>query len=427
MFDKFVELLETLLVRRSELPTRSINNEDVGSWYIALIHQKFPEVGDVHRLGACIKRLVEKIVQTARQMEIIAPLLEKLAPFMNKRKVQFFSDMRMKVLANKSADIKAAAQKILKSSHAEVLVEDQIQRESLAAKLINQIELDDVYVLGNIARDKNSSDMDRLGIALQTSIGTRSIDLLNPLVATFELDGDMIKITGRSKIREKDPAKKAAEAEVHRSVQPVGMTAKQFMDGLHTYRKATEDIVQIKNYDNQKISNFFNSGLSAVVKEYYPDQKALHGRSGTHLTRAIHFQLSYAVYGKTNESKIAYGKRVLHHKDYNSIPNYDAVSIKKTVEVYKLPELEEKVVVYPKKRKRHCIPTGPQFVTFKSETGEAVIYQKFPKKYHISDTEAKERVLTAEEFLKKNNIKLTNDNIRLTGIGSKLVNLLRTK
>ena len=269
-----------------------------------LIHKFFPEAECVS-LGACIKLLVSEHVNSAKSMKTIAPLLHEIAPYINANIEQFYSDMRTKVLAGKSEAIKKAAQRVLKTSLLQKKVQSRKASDALNAKLSNQIELTEDRVYKNINEGIYSSDEFELGIALQTAIGTRSIDVASKHVANFKLAGDMVEITGYSKDKEKDPKKKAMNQIEPRLVAPVGISASTFIYHLNRYRESPVIANTIERYgkDNGKITVYLNKGLTNVVKQLYPEQKEKHGRSGSHLTRAINFQLGYNAHSKPNESK----------------------------------------------------------------------------------------------------------------------------
>jgi hypothetical protein len=279
-------------------------------------------------------------------------------------------------------------------------------------------------------------------------------------VAKFELseDGERIKITGRSKIKEKDPAVRLAEARKSILVQPVGVTAKQFMTGLGCYREHTAPHVERLDGDNRKISNYLNKDLGSVVKRLYPDQKSLHGYSGTHFTRALNFQAGFLQHGKPNESKMAFGKRQLQHKGFGALANYDAVRVQKPesarpnsmeAQVSQLkarvalleeekrrgsssssssssslvpePPVPDGTYVNPRpSKKRRVVPT--QNTEFETREGNIVSIPKFKRRMRIKEDELKKRVEDGKVLLEENNVNATNEKLRKLGIGAVAVN-----
>ena len=426
------KLLQQLLANKKELPERGQRTHDKGSWYLNLIHQYFPGEECVS-LGACIKLLVEKHVNTVKSMKVIAPLLEEIAPFVNASKEQFYSDLRTKVCVDKSEAIRSEAQKVLKTTQNEKKIQNRKAKEKLNSRLANQIELTEDRVYKNIVEGINSSDIYELGIALETAIGVRSIDIASKHVANFKQAGDYVEITGYSKDKEKNTEKRKINQTTPRRVRPVGVSADQFIHNLNRYRNSERITSTIERFgtENSKISTYLNKGLSEVVKKLYPEQKALHGRSGTHLTRAINFQLGYNAFAKPNESKFIFGKRSLHHSDFSSIPNYDAVVVRSRIEEgpvnmeSKLNELEARLTAFEqkpvpqegsRKRKEYTIPSN--YVEFDGD----IKLPKFKRMMTISDTALQERCQEGFKILQAAGVQATNTNLRKLGIGAKSVN-----
>ena len=436
---KLQKLLQELLANKKELPERGQRTHDKNSWYLNLIHKYFPGEECVS-LGACIKLLVKKHVNTVKSTEVIAPLLEEIAPFVNVSKEQFYSDLRTKVFGHKSEAIRAEAQKVLKTTQIEKKIQNRKAKDNLNLRLANQIELTEDRVYTNIVDGLNSHDIYELGIALETAIGTRSIDIASKHVANFKLAGDYVEITGYSKDKEKNTAKRKINQTTPRLVRPVGITADQFIHHLKRYRNSERIANTIERFgeDNSKISTYLNKGLSEVVKELYPEQKALHGRSGSHLTRAINFQLGYNAFAKPNESKFIFGKRSLHHSDFASIPNYDAVAVRSRVEEgpvnieSKLNELEARLGAFEqqkpvpqeasRKRKEYTIPSN--YVELEKSNGDDIQLPKFKRMMTISDTALQERCQEGFKLLQTSGVATTNTNLRKLGIGAKSVNAL---
>ena len=216
----------------------------------------------------------------------------------------------------------------------------------------------------------------------------------------------------------------------------MGVSADQFIHNLNRYRNSERITSTIERFgnENSKISTYLNKGLSEVVKKLYPEQKALHGRSGTHLTRAINFQLGYNAFAKPNESKFIFGKRSLHHSDFSSIANYDAVVVRSRIEEgpvnmeSKLNELEARLTAFEqkpvpqegsRKRKEYTIPSN--YVELKGSNGDIQL-PKFKRMVAISDTALQERCQEGLNILQAAGVQATNTNLRKLGIGAKSVN-----
>jgi hypothetical protein len=153
------------------------------------------------------------------------------------------------------------------------------------------------------------------------------------------------------------------------------------------------------------------------------------------LTRAINFQLGYNAHSKPNESKYIFGKRVLHHADFASIPNYDAVVIRPKVvqnnvqsTETKLTELQARLGVLEERQekpekagtKRKRVPSN--FIYLETMSGDEVQLPKFKRRMNISDEDLHERCEEGTNLLVAAKVPVTNVNLRFLGIGARSVN-----
>ena len=472
-----------------ELPSR--NKDNPNSWYMKLIKSTFPEEEEAYgtncsAIGMCMRHLFSRYITTMKQLKDIAPLIKRLGVFIAASEAQYFFDVRVALKkGKKSGAFELLADKLFKQSKDEKEEEQRLNPGNLEARLQKPLFMPLVETLAVMQANADTDDMGKLGWILEGAVGTRSIDLMNPEVATITLNPDNkeeLLIKGHSKVRTEALWEKVKNTVA--VVRPVALTAQQVVDGLERYRRHTAvDIAFINKsnadalsklnglarlqFVNEKLSAIWNNKLSEAAKLLFPvvaKEAAEQKRPfASHVARAFHANASYQLYGN-GELENTYFKRALQHSNYGSIVNYqqlrvvapgaasetaDLTNLKTDMHVLqeKVSELieicgkeakEEKEgkegeeeVVNQKKRKKPDVPKhlpkGPQFVTLKDKYGNDVRFQKLPRVIGLSEELALERVQKAEAMLLDHDILISARNVKALGIGQRSVNCLRIK
>ena len=483
--------MEFLLENRDELAQKrgKGTQKPANNRFLRRIMADFPgedvgKIGGCKALGACLKVLIAKYVKNVPEANDAIPLVKRLIPIIydvsNGAGTQYKS---FKDAFSANPAIHKLAQDVLHRSQLEAKMEELAKDRKVMRTLTDGSirTFTDVYVLRTIQELKSGTMPERFCSA-QLSIGSRSIELLSP-VFKFERDpehrpGYIYQIgvaksrraISRKRMRDKRD-KELAEADEEnddeedddepeeyepdlsvRVFKPViGLTLDEFFELLKQIRNWTHND---RGLDNRLLSAKFNKRISDVVKIRFGPARA-DEQLGSHYLRSVYGQISYLLIASENSVSLSGWLRlVFGHSAAYSTRNYETVLVKREIRAVfpasatllavqtasatnsaTLDELKQQLETIEvrlregKEDAAQGIPIRVGWSLFRTKhvPPRWVWLEKRKKTRGNDDDDFQSAVDWAEGVLRRNNVAITNTNIRKLGLGAAAVNSLWSK
>ena len=449
--------------------------------------RRFPreQIGaDCSGVGACLKLLLGRHVKSISEGKEIFPKIKILIPYLYNvaNSGSATQNNQFKKIFEGQKQLFELAGSIFKRTQLEAQYDSERAFRVILGKITGNVPtFTDKYVFSVISKLKMGSIQERF-CALQLSCGARQIELLSHKFKfeRSQYDGNIVQIgtaKGKRKARQKKRARDQAEVDEEeedvaeeeedddengsdenyepdmalRMNKPVmGISVDEFFVLLKAVRAWTLPDND-KGLTNKQLSSKYNQQLGEVVKRptvFGPSKPGQ--RLSTHFNRAVYAQLSFLLIGGPSGYAVSswfYEK--LGHQTTSSVRNYEVVRIVREIvplvpqdvatkalqesdrkQQEELAELRLKIQTLEAKEEKKDgespVRKGWSLFATQDVPPQWIWLQKRPRTRGNDLDDFQEIVDWGELTLTNNNIKITNQNLRKLGIGSRATNVLRT-
>jgi hypothetical protein len=374
--------------------------------YITELSTHWSAITDMKRnsLYNTIIEIMMNVVKTKLDARFIYPRVRKLIRFLfkNYNSLEICCSKIRTRLETSSKSLKKYGSIVFKTSDTDKMNQQNQAQARVSMKLADPTLFNFDRVMANIKIHSEACDAsvtdDRFAknmASLQTAVGCRVIELLNPLVSNFKQSkrpGHIIQ-TGAAKTKDVVVIEKPV----------IGITPKEFLDTLSELR----DVCQ-SDCSNAAYANKFEKQIVVHIKQLYPQVK--HG-AGTHILRALYARASYRLSDQTNSFTL-WLKDVLGHKTYSCVHNYDSI-------LWSDGDMD---VIDKNVLKAEPKVDSPVFVTIlNTKTGMAHTVDRIKRKRNRSAPAMHLVAMESVDKLVKLGLNPTDKNMRKLGLGSRLL------
>ena len=397
-----VEIFKNIL-NEIFLEKENLMNLETKKKFITILSVHWSAICDMKRnsLYNTIIEIMMNVVKTKLDARFIYPRVRKLIRFLfkNYNSLEICCSKIRTRLESSSKSLRKYGSIIFKTSE---LDKDNQQREAqtrVSLKLASPTLFDFAQVMGNIGIHIDGEDLFAKNMTvLQTSIGCRVIELLNPLISNFAES----KKPGY--IIQRGVAKSKEQVVIEKPV--IGITVKQFLETLSNMR----DICQ-SDCSNAAYANKFEKHIVGHIKQLYPQVKL---GAGTHILRALYARASYRLSDRTISFTL-WLKDVLGHKTYSCIHHYDSILWSDEVDNVSICIDQTVLQPAPKVDSPVCI------TILNTKTGESYTVDRIKRKRNRSAQDMHSLAMKSVDKLVKLGLNPTDKNMRKLGLGSRLL------